>query len=234
MFRLKLRAAIAALTALAALVLAASALATEPLQWSRDLLYSSNQPNGTFAYTLANDFKLGSMDLPHGGHFTTNQDLVFGNETFGVDLTWFTPDPLHDGSSEAFPNPGRQWQFVRRPGLHFTTLIPAAEHVALYNTARHGYLAEGHETFGIGLIWSATPRYEWQVAQGEPNQTPGSYRTELYNDTERAYLIEHSRTWGVDLTWLHAPFSIPFGYQAPASNLPVSQLGGNHSASLAR
>lgn len=70
-------AVVAALTALAALVLASAALATEPLQWSKDLLYSSNQPNGTSTYTLANDFKIGQPSLPNGAQFSTNQGLVF-------------------------------------------------------------------------------------------------------------------------------------------------------------
>ena len=65
-------------------------------------------------------------------------------------------------------------------------------------------------------MWSATPRFEWQVATGQSNVSGyGGSFTELYNTTEQAYLIDGHETWGVDLRWLHAPFSLPYGYTPP-------------------
>lgn len=222
MLSTKLRTAIAALIALGAFAFPVSALAIEPLQWITDTNGSGptfefnetlalgkdtqgQQPLGgnpaspfSNSYSLASQFKL-FADL--------YQDLVYGNETFGVDLTWF--------NSEYVDWYRAQWQFVRQPVSHMTARIPATEQVALYNVASGKYLMAEYEEFGIDLTWSATPRYQWQVAEGVPNNATGYYRTELYNSSEKGYLIEHERTWGVDLSWVHAPFSIPSGYKAP-------------------
>jgi hypothetical protein len=240
----KIRIAIVSLSALVALALPVSALAIEPLQWSKDSFFDDGiQPVGANpaspatrqnSYTLSSDLKEANLNLPNGGSETVRQELVYGNQTFGVDLDWFSPEPVYEYEFQGYRNPGRQWQFVRQPVYHVTARIPATERVALYNTASQRYLVRGDETFGIGLVWSATARYEWQVAEGEPNQTPGGYRTELYNTAEQGYLIEHGRTWGVDLSWVHAPFSIPYGYQSPPPRVPRPQRVGNLGKTAAR
>ena len=79
----------------------------------------------------------------------------------------------------------------------------------------HQYLAEGGETFGIGLVWSQTPQYQWQVANGGDASQPCN--GELYNDVEKGYLIPYPRRFGVDLGWIHAPFSTGPDYIPPTT-----------------
>jgi hypothetical protein len=231
MLSTKTRTAIATLTTLAALAFPVSALALEPLQWITDnngsgatyevdktlpqgAVTHGQQPFGgnpalwfQNTYSLASEFKRQGNGL--------YQDLIYGNETFGVDLNWYTPTFVDFYRAE--------WQFVRQPVSHATAGIPATEQVALYDVASEKYLMAEYEEFGIDLIWTNTPIYQWQVAVGVPNPTTGYYRTGLYNTAEHGYLIEHTRTWGVDLSWDHAPFSLPNGYQAPKARLVISQ-----------
>jgi len=216
MFSNKLRTAIVALGAAAALALPASALATNPVVW-RTLQGSSDtgQPTISSSYTLADWNRVVRTYAANGvGYGDTGQDLVYGNQTFGVDLNWYTPrygDLLNDPPT----GPGPQWRFVRQ-GFSPVHQISGTQRVALYNTANHQYLADGNETFGVDLVWSATPVFEWQVATGQSNVSGyGGSFTELYNTTEQAYLIDGHETWGVDLRWLHAPFSLPYGYTPP-------------------
>jgi hypothetical protein len=239
---------LAAFAALVALALPASAVAViEPLQWANQGPSNSlgqpvggnpaSPPTQQNTYTLATRHKVEVRDYGAGPEFI-EEELVNQNETFGVDLDYYGP------STEEPPakfNRGWQWQFVRQAVAHTTVAIPATEKVALYNTSRHQYLAVGRETFGVDLVWSNAPHYEWQVAVGNSqhgvdiNGRPRSKETELYNTTEHGYLIEGHQKSGVDLSWVHASFSTPRGYVAPRTPVvrppivvksrPVSSLG---------
>lgn len=101
--------------------------------------------------------------------------------------------------------------------------------MTLYNTNNHKYLANGHETFGISLVWSSTPRYEWRYAEGGTYQS--GFVANLYNTSQQAYLINHGGyyegLYESGLGWIHAPFALPSGYVAPKgiSKQPVSVPG---------
>jgi hypothetical protein len=218
MFSNKIRTAIVAFAGAAALALPASALAQNPLEWSLTG-GASEQPYVFNSYTLGDVHRPLSCRF---GAFQCWQDLVYGNETWGVDLNWNNPafdsvgNPLHERNV--------QWKFVRQVNPRFPVVYPAScyqisgtEQVALYNTVNHQYLADGHETFGVDLVWSSTPRYEWKVAIGLLEQSTYSARVaQLYNTTEQAYLVAGHQTWGVDLQWLHAPYGLPYTYNPPA------------------
>jgi hypothetical protein len=224
MFTNKLRAAIVATAAVGALAIPASAFATNPVIWHTQQGSSgTSQPTDTDNYTLANGNRVVRTYATNGiSYADTDQDLVYGNQTWGVDLNWYTPKyaDLTDPPS----GPGPQWRFVRQYASPFHQ-ISGTERVALYNTANHQYLADGNETFGVDLVWSSTPRFEWQVATGQSTVggVTGSF-TELYNTTEQAYLIDGHETWGVDLVWLHAPFSLP-NYYSPPQTLAQQYIG---------
>jgi hypothetical protein len=226
MLSTKIRLAIVALAGAAALALPASSLAQNPLEWSFTG-GASEQP-----YTF-NTYTLGDVHRPVYCSNRVNpsigcwQDLIYGNETFGVDLVWTNPafdgvgNPLHEGNVE--------WKFVRQSNPRLPVIYPAScyqvsgtEQVALYNTVNHQFLAYGNETFGVDLVWSSTPRYEWKVAVGLLEQPTYSARVaQLYNTTAGAYLYAHHQTWGVDLEWLHAPYGLPATYNAPAPCRPT-------------
>jgi hypothetical protein len=224
MFRNKIRTAIIALATVATLAVPASALAQNPLEWTTGQGASdTSQPTPYGTYTLADVHRPVRVYGSNGGYADTFQDLINSHQTWGVDLDWHTPsfsDVLNESGS------AYQWKFVRQGRT--TVLNPqisGTERVALYNTTRNQYLADGHETFGVNVVWSSTPRYEWQVANGLYNASTFSVRaTELYNTTEQAYLVNGHETWGVDLVWLHAPFSLPYAYNPPQSPI-VSTIG---------
>ncbi|MDQ6811780.1 MAG: hypothetical protein M3Z95_07780 [Actinomycetota bacterium] len=217
MFTNKIRIAIMALAGAAALVLPASALAQNPLEWA--LAGSSEQPYDFNTYTL------GDVHRPLSCRSVTIgcwQDLVYGNQTWGVDLKWNNPafdsvgNPLHERNV--------QWKFVRQGNPSFPASYPASchqisgtEQVAIYDTVNRQYLAYGHYAAGVELVWASTPSYEWKVAVGLLEQSTYSDRVaQLYDSTAGAYLVRSHQTWGVDLGWLHAPYGLPNAYNAPA------------------
>jgi hypothetical protein len=232
MFHFKLRAALVALTAIAALALPASAVATNVTTWqivqqndpgasNTDLAPYADVPTDLVSPPII------QVGLPYGAQSNPNaapQSLVYGYEIFGVNLR-FTTSPTY------------QWEFRRQPGTYATQQIPASERVALYNTAIRKYLAwacpGGNtgctgipiEANGINLYWSTTASYEWQVFKGGNPATP-SY-ADLYDSIEGAYLIPWSNPIEVGLGWIHAPFEtgpdyIPPGPPVSTSQQPVS------------
>ena len=169
---------------LCTLAFPASAFAVDPLEWSvtpKNL----GQPLGATLYTLSND---------RGG------SLRYGSRVFGVDLVW---------------GAGRQWEFLhnRFGPLKFRDhrTVPATETVALYNTAHHQYLASGFQRFGVDLVWSTTPRFQWKVYEGQSSAPgrEGNVRVKLYNTIQHAYLIYGAERFGINLIWLHAPYTTP-------------------------
>jgi hypothetical protein len=220
MLSTKIHTAIATLTALTALAFPVSALAVQPLQWITNLgeaSYGQQPVGGSATGSYPRTYSL-SNDLRRGGYSSVGdyEALIYAHETFGVDLGFYGP----------FDFQREQWRFIRQPVGHATTQIPATEQVALYNTESKQYLVSEYQHFGINLGWSTTPQYQWQVAEGLPNEANANYRTELYNTGEKAYLVEYERYFGANLAWDHAPFSIPNGYQAPVLPVPARPVIG--------
>ncbi len=231
MFRLKLRAVLVALTAIAALALPASALATNVTTWQ---LVQQNDP-GASATDIAPYANVPTELVSPAGVDTTDngednlgagtQSLVYGHQTFGVDLTYTNI-------------PNYQWEFIKQPGTYATQQIAAGQRVALYNTVNHQYLADAcpggtgcigrpTEAYGINLYYSTTPQYEWQVFKGGNPATP-SY-ADLYDAIEGGYLVPHA-DFGiaadlgeVQLGWIHAPFETGPDYIPPQLPVTTSQ-----------
>jgi hypothetical protein len=165
-----LRVTTVVLALLAGLVLPGSASALpSQMQWSATPSEAVAQPNASQSYAL--------------GH-SVGGGLISGNRNFGVDLEWGGRRP--------------EWQF-RRANPRDHRGIPPTERMALYSTRTRRYLAYGRQTFGINLVWSATPKYEWQI------QTPGpvvnNIVLSLYNTTAGSYLVYTRRTVGINLGW---------------------------------
>ena len=224
MFSNKIRIAIVALASAATLALPASAFAQNPLEWSLTG-GASEQPYDFNTYTLGDAHRAVYCPNRVNPSIGCWQDLMYGHETFGVDLTWNNlrfdqiGNSLHEGDA--------QWKFVRA-GKHLVSChqISGTENVALYNTKNHRFLADGGSyTFGgVHVQWVTTPRYEWKVAVGLLEQPTYSARVaQLYDinepgpgGTRGAYLVAGHQTWGVDLRWLHAPYGLPYTYNPPA------------------
>lgn len=210
MLSTKIRTTIAALAALTALVLPASALANplSPTEWGYNI-GSSNWE--TVAQPLAGHlYDLNEAYQPYNNR---GSSLVYGftgcaHSTAGTELQWDWPGHL-------------QWEFRRQAHHPMTNAITGMERVALYNHVHRAYLVRQGPTFGnanrprtVGLVFSPSPSYEWQVADGQGD------RAELYNTSLQAYLVrEYPLTFyphcGIDLGWQLAPFSLPSGYQQP-------------------
>jgi hypothetical protein len=249
----KIHTAATALIALAAFAFPISSMAIEPLQWANEgPRNSQGQPvaGNPASVTRQDTYTLASrLTLDGRGGLTRRWELVEpfltkvvaeggdvvagGQELKKEIYGWYGPTLAEGyGQSDEF-TPGRQWQFIRQPGLHPTPQIPATETVAIYNTAFHRYSVVVEKQ----LAWSLTPQYEWQVAVGDAPTIPGEKETELYNTIEQGYLtVPEARPssflsdllngigkefglvdspTGPGISWVHAPFSIPKGYVTP-------------------
>jgi len=223
---------VAVFAALVALALPVSAMAIEPLQWANEGPTNSHgQPvagNPAAAPTRQNTYTLTNrMVNPYreraadAGLELVGETVLcagWGCESPEMPLGWYLPTHSEGYKQPGEFNRGWQWQFVRQPGPHATTQIPATEPVALYNTFFDRYDVKLGD--GGALSWSSTPRYEWQVAVGDSTIPIVREReTELYNTSEQGYLIFPEggglEGEGPGLSWVHARFSIPKGYVAP-------------------
>jgi hypothetical protein len=240
MLRFKLRAGLIALTAVAALVVPASASATNVTDW--ELGQQGSPPSSTAnaaPYANAPTILMDPYRQYTAPGYDEAESVVYGHETWGVDLTW--TEPLSSGAALLSEY---QWEFIRQPGNYDTPQVAATDHVALYNTVNGQYLAWAchagfgsgcigpTENYGINLYYSSTPQYQWQVAKGGDTAAPDL--ADLYNDVEQAYLIEHSQTFGVDLGWIHAPFETGPDYIPPTvtRTLSVSATTLNEAPSM--
>ena len=179
MFRLKLRRALVAFTAIAALALPASALATDVTTWQ---IVQQNDPAAANTDLAPDAVTLTELvSPPLTGNYPGGAEpnpaplsLVYGHQTFGVDLT-YAPS---SGSSLNY-----QWEFIRQPGTYVTQQIAVTERVALYDTANHKYLARacntdgciggGTEAYGINLIGRPPPATSGGSPRGAtPQPTP--------------------------------------------------------------
>jgi hypothetical protein len=157
-------------TALLALVLVSAANAAVPAgrqNWQN--MDAGLHPRTTWISNQA--FRLRSI--------YNNQLLGYGHQTFGVDLQW-----------------GDHGDWIASlPGHGGTRAITQEDHVALYNTMSHKYLSYDMERSGVDVVWSDTPRFEWQIAGTGANRG-------LYNTAYHDYLEYGERTWGINLQWV--------------------------------
>ncbi|HXT34054.1 MAG TPA: hypothetical protein VN837_00640 [Chloroflexota bacterium] len=118
------------------------------------------------------------------------QNLLYGNQTWGVNLTW--------GNNSL-------WRVEAQGGPH----LMKGQAVAL-RVWGGGWLKYGSQTFGVDLQLSSTPVYEWYPIglQGDSSESTwagsdledgGTFA--LWNSSAQAYLVHGHETWGVDLEW---------------------------------
>jgi hypothetical protein len=113
--------------------------------------------------------------------------LRSGHQTAGINLAY--------GDYPATPNIA----FERASG----GAIQYGDKVAIHVDGL-GYLKYGSRTFGVSLVPSAIPVYEWQVygedkAIGAIMQAADATRVALYNATTSRYLVWGYQFWGIDL-----------------------------------
>jgi hypothetical protein len=169
--RLSLAAVLTALLACALPATGAAAVSrTDAQQWS----LGTRAPSVNVAYRFKN--------------LVNNSHVRYGERSFGINLVW--------GSVSS------QWSFMPappRPNVrdHRKRPMVPGEKVAIYNTINRAYLVHGSRTWGINLIWSKTPVYEWTV-----DTDPATGNTSLYNRSAGDHVVYGERSQGINLRWL--------------------------------
>jgi hypothetical protein len=133
-----------------------------------------------------------------------NTNLIWSNETFGVNLAWTDKPSLWKIQATGGPN------------------AMYGEAVAL-RVWGGGWLEYGHETWGVDLELSSTPVYQWYVLGETPGNTVDSAEFALWNSAASDFLVEGHQTWGVDLNWYKKtlPYTPPPTPTAPGVRLLV-------------
>jgi hypothetical protein len=142
-----------------------------------------------------------------------------GDQTWGVNLDWYeSPGPwiVQSELSGGGPN------------------IMLGQAVAIGVDDGHSiqWLRHGHETFGVDLVLSSTPSYEWYIIgdKGADTANAGQVMDDgihaLWNSDAHAYLVAGDQTFGVNLDWFDPSAPPPGGgiTQPPAAASGVGQL----------
>lgn len=148
--------------------------------------FPQTYPASTKKWYGLNNKNDGTGDLCYSA---PNLCLTHENQTFGVNLDW----QEHSGL----------WKIEAQGGPH----LMQGQAVAL-RVWGGGWLKYGHETWGIDLVLSDTPSYEWYVLSGPPGSSIYPDYA-LWNSAAKDYLVEAHRTWGVSLKWYQETQSPP-------------------------
>ena len=108
--------------------------------------------------------------------------LTWANQTFGVDLDWSESPAL--------------WKIEAQGGPH----LMDGQAVAL-RVWGGGWLEYGNETWGVDLVLSDTPSYEWYVLGGPAGASLNGGPFALWNSAADDYLVYGDETFGVNLNW---------------------------------
>lgn len=111
-----------------------------------------------------------------------NLSLTHENQTTGVDLNWQTNPALWKIEAQGGPN------------------LMHGQAVAL-RVWGGGWLKYGNETWGVDLVLSETPSYEWYVLGNTPGSTIDNGSFVLWNSAANDYLVSGDQTFGVSLDW---------------------------------
>lgn len=81
------------------------------------------------------------------------------------------------------------------------TSIKFNETFALY-VKDHGYIKYESRDYGINLVWSNVPVYEWKFMNGSSTSVlPANTPIALYNLTANDYVVYAERDYGINLKW---------------------------------
>jgi hypothetical protein len=126
--------------------------------------------------------------------------LTHANQTFGVDLDWQTNPAL--------------WKIEAQGGPQ----LMHGQAVAL-RVWGGGWLKYGNETFGITLVLSETPVYEWYVLNNTPGSTLDDGSFALWNSAAKDFLVAGHRSIGASLDWYKETQSSPQPTLPPPSGV---------------
>jgi hypothetical protein len=120
------------------------------------------------------------------------QRLVYGERRYGINLVWGAVD---SGSYNIR---------IVKQGTGTTSLFDG-NRVAI-GVDDGGYLRYQSREYGINLVWSESPVYEWELRLSELGNSPAPIETQepvgLYNTVENDFLFYDPRQYGINLKWL--------------------------------
>ncbi|MDI1460754.1 hypothetical protein QEZ54_07240 [Catellatospora sp. KI3] len=117
--------------------------------------------------------------------------------------------------------PNSRWE-VYAEGLAPDAPITSTTKVALRVADSPGYIRWGAQNYGIDLVWSSTPVYEWNLISTPSGQA-------LFNTNRRDYMVYGGRFWGVNLIWLSDMVASP----SPTQGVKTYTLQNCHDAKRA-
>jgi hypothetical protein len=131
---------------------------------------------------------VGGSQSIHWKNLTIKKCLAYGERSFGINLVW-------RDCAEIPAN----IRFVRRDYSH--TSVRFYERLALW-VAGGGYIRYGKREWGINLVWSSTPVFEWVIRGGSTGtRVHFGSRVSLWNTTRRDDVKYCKRRWGINLRW---------------------------------
>jgi hypothetical protein len=173
-------------------VLCTCALAAPAARADYDMLgeqWEVNTLDGTF---------LASGDYIRLHNVDVESRVVYGEREYGINLLWRDTSAREwwVRTAPSGPNPGGQ-------NIQYT------ERFALYNASAGAYVKYGWREYGINLVWSEDPVYEWSIEGHDGWERFGSdrsvrsndYAVGLFNHNPDEFLVYGERDYGIDLTW---------------------------------
>jgi hypothetical protein len=118
---------------------------------------------------------------------TDKETLRYGKRVWGIDLVWDKSETLNNLKFEKQTGSG---------DVKYDELIAISVNGG-------GYLKYEKTRFGINLVFSATPAYEWRVGGGEVGQ-PVKFGEQfaLMSEVEHDVMIYGKRPVGINLVWM--------------------------------
>lgn len=118
---------------------------------------------------------------------TDKESLRFGKRTWGINLEWDKSETLNNVKFEKQTGSGD---------------VKYAELIAI-SVNGGGYLKYEKTRFGINLVFSATPVYEWRIGGGDKD-TPVKFgdKFALMSEVEHDLMIYGKRPVGINLVWM--------------------------------
>lgn len=143
---------------------------------------------------------------------TNRKFLHYESQKYGINLGW-TND-----ASAGTEIASRNWIIVRSSPA--TGVLRYGDRVAIGWQRSEPYLTYQERKSGVNLVWSRTPRFEWQVLGGPRGAAVvgRSNRAILYNERHRQPLLFVARSRGGHIGWPDSdPWSLfPKGQIGPA------------------
>jgi hypothetical protein len=111
-----------------------------------------------------------------------NLSVTHTNQSFGVDLGYSEHPAL--------------WKIEAQGGQH----LMYGQAVAL-RVWGGGWLKYGNETWGVDLVLSDKPVYQWHLVGAPAGTSIANGHFALWNSATNRYLVASHQTWGVSLDW---------------------------------